>query len=63
MRKTLLPGGQYLVNYITGHGHAHGLRLGFLSYTEIDGGDPSPSLCNVNMYVVQCSRRARNPSP
>ena len=39
-----------------------GLRFGFLS--EIGRRDPSPSLCNANMFcIVQCSLRVSNPSP
>ena len=35
----------------------------FLSFTEIGSRDPSPSLCNVNMFcIIQCSHLVRNPN-
>ena len=49
--------------YIAGDGLGYGLRLGFLSYTEMGSRDPSPSLCNVNMLcIVQCSHQVWNSS-
>ena len=48
--------------YMAGDGFRYG--LGFLSYTEIGSRNPSPSLCNGNMFcIVQCSHWVWNPNP
>ena len=42
----------------------YGYGLRFVSYTEIGSKDPSPSLCNVNLFCkVQYSHRVSNLNP
>ena len=49
--------------YIAGDRLGYGIGLWFLSYTEIESRDPSPSMCNVNMFcIVQCNHWVWNES-